>query len=413
MEMISRRDALGLGTAGLVLSGLARRSSAAPEATGRADDEAPPRPYLTPGDEFTDVSRGDPVPHTLDGEALVAARLTPGTWRLEVAAEGKAELARPLLQADGTAIDLASLLKLGETRGVLFLKAMQCNNIARPLGQGLWEGVPLRDVLRLGGMMKQVRRVYYWGFHNDDPKQMFRSSLAINQVLDTPPGELPPFIAYRLNGGPIPLERGGPVRMVVPWSHGFKSVKWLQRIVLTNDYRANDTYALANNDPESYLKTAAYLDDPEAVTSPAGKALVIRGTAMVGWPGLERVEYWLRPVSPPVAELRDDDPGWATSRWEPCNLDPPPADLAAELPPGVDPARIWGFGPDGRPREWPMRFSIAPWSVSLGGLKPGDYEFRARTVDRNGFAQPEPRPFEQRSGVNGVQRKPIHIAETS
>ena len=69
---------------------------------------------------------------------------------------------------------------------------------------------------------------YYWGFHNNDPKQMFRSSLAINQVLDTPPGELPPFVAYRLNGGPIPLERGGPVRMVVPWAHGFKSIKWLQ-----------------------------------------------------------------------------------------------------------------------------------------------------------------------------------------
>ena len=380
MEMISRRDALCLGATGLVFSGLARRPSAASAASGRPEDEDPHHPYLTPGDEFTDVSRGDPVPHTLDGEALVAAGLTPGTWRLEVAAEGKAELARPLLQADGTAIDLASLLKLGETKGVLFLKAMQCNNIARPLGQGLWEGVPLRDVLRLGGKMKQVRRVYYWGFHNDDPKQMFRSSLAINQVLDTPPGELPPFIAYRLNGGPIPLERGGPVRMVVPWSHGFKSVKWLQQIVLTNDYQANDTYALANNDPESYLKTAAYLDDLEAVTSPAGKALVIRGTAMVGWPGLERVEYWLRPVE----ELRNDDP-----------------------------ARVRGFGPDSRPREWPMRFSIAPWSVSLGGLKPGDYEFRARTVDRNGFAQPEPRPFAQRSGVNGVQRKPIHIPETS
>ena len=47
--------------------------------------------------------------------------------------------------------------------------------------------------------------------------------------------------------------------MVVPRGHGFKSVKWLQRIVLTNDYKANDTYALQNNDPESYLKTAAYI----------------------------------------------------------------------------------------------------------------------------------------------------------
>src|SRR5262249_52631769 len=187
-------------------------------------------------------------------------------------------------------------LKLGKSKGVMFLKAMQCTNIAYPLGQGLWEGVPLRDVLRLAGRMKDVRRVYYWGYHNDDPKQMFRSSLAINQVLDTPPGELPPFVAYRLNGAPIPPERGGPVRMLVPPAHGFKSVKWLQPVVLTNDYQANDTYALANNDPESYLKTAAYLDDADEARSTAGEDVVIHGTAMVGWPGLERVEYWLRPA---------------------------------------------------------------------------------------------------------------------
>ncbi len=277
------------------------------------------------------------------------------------------------------------------------------------MGQGLWEGVPLRNVLRATGKMKDVRRVYYWGFHNNDPKQMFRSSLAINQVLDTPPGELPPFVAYRLNGQPIPLERGGPVRMVVPWAHGFKSIKWLQRIVLTNDYQANDTYALANNDPESYLKTAAYLDDPEPGTYPAGKPLAIRGTAMVGWPGLERVEYWLRLAPGPLVELRDDDPAWRTAQWRPCTIDPPPNDWGAELPPDVQPRQVWGFAPDGRPKEWPMRFSIALWSVSLDGLKPGSYEFRVRTIDKNGFAQPDPRPFSQRSGLNAVQCKSITV----
>ena len=285
MASISRRDTLRLG-AGLALGAASGRSAAAPVPATRPDE--PRRTYLTPGEDFTDVSRGDPIPHTLRGEALVRARLTPETWRLDVAAEGTARIARPLRQGDGTALDLAALLKLGEAKGVRFLKAMQCNNIAQPLGQGLWEGVPLRDVLRLAGRMKDVRRVAYWGFHNDDAKQMFRSSLAINQVLDAPPGELPPFLAYRLNGGPIPLERGGPVRMVVPWAHGFKSVKWLRQVMLTNDYHANDTYALANNDPESYLKTAAYLDDLAEATAPAGGAVTIRGTAMVGWPGLQR-----------------------------------------------------------------------------------------------------------------------------
>jgi hypothetical protein len=60
-----------------------------------------------------------------------------------------------------------------------------------------------------------------------------------------------------------------------------------------------------------------------------------------------------------------------------------------------------------------MRFSIASWSVRLEGLAPGSYEFRARTVDQNGFAQPEPRPFAQRSGVNQVQCKRFVINAAS
>ena len=37
----------------------------------------------------------------------------------------------------------------------------------------------------------------------------------------------------------------------------------------------------------------------------------------------------------------------------------------------------------------------------LEGLRPGSYEIRARAVDRNGFAQPEPRPY-PKSGLNAV-----------
>lgn len=363
------------------------------------------RTFLTDPEEFTDVSRGDPVPHSLTGDALVNARLTAETWRLEIAAESDAKVEKPRTFEASSAIDLPALLELGKTRGVKFLKAMQCNNIDQPLGQGLWEGVPLRDVLRLAGKMSNVRRVYYWGFHNNQPKQMFRSSLAINQVLDTPPGDLPPFVAYRLNGQPIPLERGGPVRMVVPWAHGFKSVKWLQNVMLTNDYKANDTYALDNNDPESYLKTAAYIDDLRPRTFPAGKRVIIAGTAMVGWPGLELIEYWLRPEAGTHGVIADDDPAWKTAQWRPCAIAPPPTDWGGGLPADVKPSQVWGFGVDGKPKEWPMRFSIAQWSVALEDLKPGGYEFRVRTVDKNGFAQPEPRPFRQRSGRNAIQCK--------
>jgi DMSO/TMAO reductase YedYZ molybdopterin-dependent catalytic subunit len=404
-DAISRRDALRFAVAGLA-AGTTEAADAAPE-PNRQPSEAT-RPFLTKGESFQDVSRGKPVPHSLKGEALIKARLTDATWRLEIAAEGKAEIQKPLRIADGTALDFASLVKLGQTTGVKFLKAMQCNNIAQPLGQGLWEGVPLREVLKSVGKFSNARRVDFWGFHNNDPAQMFRSTLAINQVLDTPPGELPPFVAYRLNGEPIPLKRGGPVRMVVPWAHGFKSIKWLQNIVLTDDYHASDTYALQNNDPESYLKTAAYIDNPRLQTVHSGKPVLIQGTAMVGWPGLDRVEYWLRPDPGTDEPIRDDDPAWKTARWQPCLIEPPPDDWGGGMPEGVLPKDVWGFDERGKPKQWPLRFSVALWSVTLKDLKPGRYEFRVRTIDQNGFAQPEPRPY-AKSGSNAIQCKRLDV----
>ena len=62
----------------------------------------------------------------------------------------------------------------------------------------------------------------------------------------------------------------------------------------------------------------------------------------------------------------------------------------------------------GRPREWPMRYSFCLWSLTLRGLKPGGYELRVRTVDRNDMAQPEPRPY-QRSGRNAIQVKQLVV----
>jgi DMSO/TMAO reductase YedYZ molybdopterin-dependent catalytic subunit len=364
--------------------------------------------FLTDPDSFRDVSRGNPQPHRLKGEALVKARLTPETWRLEIVSDNSSKIEKPRRLEDQSAIDLPALLELDKKHGVRFLKGMQCLNIAEPLGQGLWEGVPLREVLKLVGKVDNVRRVYWWGFHNNDPKQLFQSSLGYNQVLDTAPGELPVFVAYRLNGQPLSLARGGPVRMVVPWAHGFKSIKWLQRITLTNDYKANDTYALANNDPDSYLKTMARIDDgPEMFK--VGEPIELHGGALSGLPGLKRVEYWLRSESGKHGHLPMDDPAWQTAKWLPCRIEPPPKDWGGKLPDGVLPKDVWGFDPvTGRPKEWPLRYSIAHWSVTLTGLAAGAYEFRVRTVDMNGFAQPEPRPY-PKSGRNEIQYKPILV----
>jgi len=194
----------------------------------------------------------------------------------------------------------------------------------------------------------------------------------------------------------------------VPWSHGFKSIKWLQRITLTNDYKANDTYAEKNNDPESHLKTAAYLDDmPKQF--PAGEPVALSGMAISGWSGLRRVEYWVRPAESPPVPLADEDPAWESAQWQECALAAPPRDWTNVLPAGISAREVLGFDPaSGQPLAWPLRYSMVAWSAAVRGLAPGQYEVRARAVDLNGFAQPEPRPM-QKAGKNGIQVRRFQV----
>src|SRR4051794_13995175 len=154
--------------------------------------------YLTPLDQFGDVERGNPLPYTLPPERRREVGLERETWRLEVVAdpESDAKIEQPLSVELGTALDFDGLMKLAEHHPVRYLKGMTCNNIGEPLGMGFWEGVPLRVVVWMARPVENVRRVFYYGYHNDDPAQMFQSSLPIGRVLEEPPGELPVLLCY-------------------------------------------------------------------------------------------------------------------------------------------------------------------------------------------------------------------------
>jgi DMSO/TMAO reductase YedYZ molybdopterin-dependent catalytic subunit len=360
--------------------------------------------YLTPQAEFGDVERGNPLPYTLPLEVRRQVGLERETWRLEVVADpaSDSKLEHPLSAALGTALDFDGLMQLAETHAVRYLKGVTCNNIGEPLGMGLWEGVPLRVAIWMARPVENVRRVYYYGYHNDDPAQVFQSSLPIGRVLEDPPGELPVLLCYKLNGEFLSGKRGGPVRMVVPEAYGFKSVKWLQRVVLTNDWKANDTYALGNNDLESPMKTfARFVQVPSTMN--AGEQIAVTGLAQAGVSGLMKVQCWLHPVD---ATLPADDPYFDRGDWRDATILPPPDHWGGGLPDDVSPDAPLQFDPaTGAPRAWPLRYTVVHWSALLNGVPAGQYVLRCRTIDLNAAAQPMPRPFAKsgRAEIEQVQ----------
>ncbi len=403
---LTRRNLLQLGLAGATFVTTNPTIRAAnPAVDARSEALTTLEPFFTLPAEFRDVSRGKPLPHSLPDEKKREVGLTRDTWQLEVLSdpEHPARLERELKKSDGTALDFASLLKLGEQHAVRFAKVMTCLNIGCPLGMGIWEGVPLREVFWLTKPREDIRRVFYYGYHNDEPSQMFRSSLPLGRVLEDP-FDLPPVIlCYKLNGEWLDCERGGPVRMVVPEAYGFKSIKWLSHVVLSNLHHANDTYASGNNDLDSPLKSfAATLQVPKSIK--AGEPIAATGYAQVGISGLSKVQVSLTPAT----TTWEGDPFFTRAAWVDAEILGPPAQWGGDLPDGKIPAETLGFDAAGKPNTWPMRLGKAHWVAVLPGVPVGEYEFRCRTVDEKGAAQPLPRPF-RKSGHAAIETVAIVV----
>jgi len=408
---VSRRFFLQLGAAGVAAWQLSPLSALADDGPGKAllAEALAKLEYLTKPDDFRLVERGEPLPYTHPIEKLREVGMTHETWKLEVDSDpnAKATLGNPLSKELGTALDWQGLMKLAETKAVRYLKVMTCNNMDTPLGMGLWEGVPLRDVIWLAKPTENIRRVYYYGYHNDAPKQIFQSSLPIGRVLEDPPGEYPVILCYKLNGELLTGKRGGPVRMLVPDAYGFKSVKWLIRVVLTNAPFANDTYANGNNDIDSWMKTSARIVSRPAKVK-VGEPVPVTGMAQVGISGLTKVQYALSPQDPPWPS---DDPWFTKADWKEAEVLPAPDRWGGGLPEGRLPEGTIGVdAASGKPQAWPMRYSIVHWGALLTNIPAGKYDLRCRSIDANGIAQPLPRPF-LKAGGNAIQTLPLTVEE--
>ncbi len=97
------------------------------------------------------------------------------------------------------------------------------------VGNALWRGVRLRDVLKSIGTKSAARHMQMRGYDSAPmpTTPSFTRSIPIERALD--PSTL---LAFEMNGEPLPLLHGGPLRLVVPGWAGDHWYKWLRRIDL-------------------------------------------------------------------------------------------------------------------------------------------------------------------------------------
>jgi DMSO/TMAO reductase YedYZ molybdopterin-dependent catalytic subunit len=100
------------------------------------------------------------------------------------------------------------------------------------IGNARWGGVRLDDLLREAGVQDGGIEVVFYGadmgtenVRDTDAEQSFGRSLHID---DARRPEI--LVAYEMNGAPLNLYHGAPVRLIVPGWYGVANVKWMDQI---------------------------------------------------------------------------------------------------------------------------------------------------------------------------------------
>ena len=98
------------------------------------------------------------------------------------------------------------------------------------ISNGTWGGVLLRDVLQAAGLVDGARHVAFTGLdhvvRHGEPVG-FGGSVSLDAVMT-----LDVLLAYELNGEPLPVVHGFPLRVVAPGHIGARSVKWLSGVTV-------------------------------------------------------------------------------------------------------------------------------------------------------------------------------------
>ncbi|MCP2637322.1 molybdopterin-dependent oxidoreductase [Microbacterium sp. HD4P20] len=284
-------------------------------------------PLITPNADFYRVDT-----------ALTVPSIDPQAWRLRI--DGMVE--QPL------ELTFQELLDLGLDEYAITLTCVSNEVGGGLVGNAIWSGVPVRDLLRrarpVGGADMVLSR----------STDGFTASTPLETLTDDGRDAI---LAVTMNGEPLPFEHGFPVRMVVPGLYGYVSAtKWLTQLTVTTFEKDEAYWTPRGYSAKAPIKMSSRIDTPRAGTPIEAGATMVAGMAWAQTIGIERVEVSI------------DDGDWQQ------------AELSAPLN-----ADTWV--------QWRL-----PWEAPTG-----THYVRARAVDKNGTVQIQERAPIAPDGSTGWQ----------
>jgi DMSO/TMAO reductase YedYZ molybdopterin-dependent catalytic subunit len=234
--------------------------------------------------------------------SLLTPRLDASKWRLTV--DGMVE--RPFT------IDYAELLAMPLVEQYVTIACVSNEVGGNLVGNALWRGVRLRDLLDRAGVQQGATQVVGRSFDN-------WTAGFPTAWLDEPDREA--LVAVAMNGEVLPPEHGFPARLIVPGLFGYVSAtKWLTNIQLTTLEGFNGYWVPLGWAKEAPILTQSRIDVPRGGSSLQAGTQPVAGVAWAPDRGVAGVEVqvdegeWVQAeVSTPIS-----DATWVQwlFRWE-------------------------------------------------------------------------------------------------
>ncbi|WP_322863193.1 protein-methionine-sulfoxide reductase catalytic subunit MsrP [Aeromonas allosaccharophila] len=217
--------------------------------------ERPANLVLTPEEKATSYNNFYELGTDKSDPARNGHYLKPEPWTLKV--EG--EVAKPFT------LDVWDLINKSELEERIYrLRCVEAWSMVLP-----WNGISLAEIIRRAEPTSRAKFVAFETLF--DPKQLPGQASSLGGGIEYPYVEglrideaMHPlsFLAMGLYGKTLPAQNGAPIRLVVPWKYGFKSIKSIVSIRLVEEMPPTTWNLLAPNEYGFYANVNPEVDHP-------------------------------------------------------------------------------------------------------------------------------------------------------